>query len=390
MPMLPMQGALALSSPWRRSGGCAPAAAPPPAQAPVPSPARAQRQAKPPPPAHGAVIFLKRHSSIVQFLMPLLCAALLGVMCFLGVAVFNLVGADDSASSPAPLAMMQQPLVMSAPRFEAGGASEAVVQSLFSNLQRQMESQEQARRIADLGAEARLRRLEEKVTADLAAAAARVPTQAALPAAAVPAISVSASAAAGDVEGRGAVAALGVDWGAWTAGADIDFSATSWGLGRDPSVAGLLGRASRIVASAVPHLRTVVSPVSHPPTVVLAADGVAPSKCFTLGGNGTVAIKLLQPQRVTHVVLEHLPSWADLEPQAAPRFFSLSAWPATSTERYHSPLGSFEYALGGPRVQAFPLALEAGAVQAVKFDFGENWGASRTLVCRLRVMGPQA
>jgi len=179
---------------------------------------------------------------------------------------------------------------------------------------------------------------------------------------------------------------LGIDWAAWTAGAEIDHSHTSAGLGRNP--AGRLMRA--ITGRFAPQWRSFASNVSQPPEVVLAADSSPPSRCFSFSGNGTLAIRLSRGVHLTHVVVEQLPVWAMTHAKATPRFFEVRATPSSvPADQYSVALGKFEYALDGKRAQAF--ALEHGTHkrwQAIQLLFFGNWGDDHTAVCRIRAMGP--
>ncbi|CAE8643748.1 unnamed protein product, partial [Polarella glacialis] len=233
-------------------------------------------------------------------------------------------------------------------------------------------------------------------TALAAAAAAEKAQQQAASAASAAAASAAAASAIG---GQGAppsetfdlaTAGLGVDWASWGMGAEIDHGHTSPGLGRS-----LLGCASRAVTSLLPSQRTLFGFVSHPPEAVLAWDSAPPSRCYSIEGNGAVAIRFLKPVRAGHVVLEQLPSWATAKPLAAPRSFEVLAWPADGVEESYSvKLGSFEYQLDGLRAQVFPLINDSGSVfsgnvKGIKFSFGQNWGEEGlTMVCRLRVLAP--
>jgi len=312
----------------------------------------------------------------------ILCAASLGIVPFLGLAVVSLLGDDEPAAPVAP--SMVRTIAMPTPRFDGplggGAAPDLQLHGLFDGLQRQFERQERMRQSSDAAAEARMQRLEDTLATDRAAAATRQVAPGASD-------GERPSARASSVPTQESVELapdLGVDWAAWSAGATIDGAATSWGLGREPSASGLLARAARAVASVAPRYRTHIGAISHPPDIVLATDSLAPSKCFTFEGNGSVAMHLLGARRLTHVLIEHVPAWADVHPQAAPRFFTVRA-----TEPYDASVGDFEYALDGPRAQVFALPSGLGEVQAVKFEFGENWGAAHTSVCRLRVMGPR-
>eukprot|EP00439_Symbiodinium_sp_Y106_P086615 s158_g34.t1 len=98
------------------------------------------------------------------------------------------------------------------------------------------------------------------------------------------------SASDGD-SGRG-------DWAAWSAGADIDRSHSSGGLGRS-----LLGRLGRVLATLVPVTRTFLGAASHSPEVVLTWETGAPSRCFAMDlPRGSLAIRFSRDIRPSHVV----------------------------------------------------------------------------------------
>lgn len=310
----------------------------------------------------------------------LLCAALAGIVPFLGIAIFVCIGpGEDSASAASMKHLLTLP---------QGGGAEGVDNSVGSHLatvlhglQQTLRQQEIARQASDATITERMRRLEDTLVAHVAAVStAALPAG---PARAVPQFLLPVSPDGGDQ-----IAGLGIDWAAWGAGAEIDHGSTSWGLGRKPSASGLMGRAARLVAAVLPRYRAYAGNVSHPAEVVLAADSAPPSKCFSFWGNGTVAIRLLQPRRASHVVLEQMPAWATLLPQAAPRHFQVKAWEEGEAEPYRTTLGSFEYALAGPRAQAFALSAASRRARGFQFSFQGSWGAEHTSVCRLRVLGP--
>lgn len=300
----------------------------------------------------------------------LLCAAIAGIVPFLGMAILACLDSGEEVTDIARTAQvptMQQPIVIDS----RPSSTDDRLANVLADLQRSLQQQDHARQSTEAAINNRMQTLEQAL------------------ASAAPARSTTASITDGLSEAQDMLAELGVDWAAWGAGAEIDHAFTSCGLGREPSVNGIFGRAVRAMASVAPRYRALASSISHPPEVVLATDVVAPSKCFSFAGNGTVAIRFLHPQRVTHAVVERPPAWATLQPLAAPRFIEVRGWVAKEgAEPYRAALGSFEYASAGPRAQVFATG-DVGVVQAVQFAFGRNWGEGHTSVCRLRLFGPR-
>uniref|UniRef100_A0A7S4RKT5 SUN domain-containing protein n=1 Tax=Alexandrium monilatum TaxID=311494 RepID=A0A7S4RKT5_9DINO len=304
-----------------------------------------------------------------------LCAALLGIIPFLGTGVVAfLLDAYSGQSAPAMQAAPPQHVVLQAPAAPAvlpvagGEVAGAAVLTALDGLRRDLQAQEHARKASETATGERVRRIEAALASGAGSGAAAGPLLQAAP---------ESTSEGGDV-----TSGLGVDWAAWSAGAEIDQAHTSAGLGRDA-----VGRAARVAAALLPRYRGFAGNVSHPPEVVLASESGPPSRCFTFGPNGSVAIRFPRAVQPLHVALEQRPAWATLRPRAAPRRFEVHVCPAgTEDEQYSVRLGAFEYALEGPRAQAFALELPATA-QAVKFVFLSNWGEDHTSVCRLRVLG---
>ncbi|CAJ1416864.1 unnamed protein product [Effrenium voratum] len=166
---------------------------------------------------------------------------------------------------------------------------------------------------------------------------------------------------------------LGMDWAAWTAGAEIDHSHTSQGLGRT-----LWARAGRVLACLAPSWRMSLG-ASQAPEVVLTWETGPPSRCFTFDGAvGELSIRFWQPLRPSHVVLEQSPNWALANPRASPRHFEVRAWRAGDVSQYEVRLGRFEYQLAQGGSQVFNLTSDGtalrGLVRGLQFRFEDNWG----------------
>mmetsp|Transcript_35362 Transcript_35362/g.75376 ORF Transcript_35362/g.75376 Transcript_35362/m.75376 type:complete len:424 (+) Transcript_35362:99-1370(+) len=372
----------------------------------------------------------------LQIAVPVLCSAILGLVAFLAMAAFNLF-AESSGEldhegensrrmpiypgnfvghfgnfggfGPAGLGGMlgggfSQGLPPGLP--DGGDArSQSQLHGLISNLEQQLHRQEQSRLASNAMAEAKMEKMETLLQTEIAAVTRKFGGSSAQGSVAGSAALVTATSNLDAGLATPTAGVAGVDWAAWSAGADIDHSATSWGLGRDASPSGLLHRATRVMATVLPQYRAHIGPVSHPPSVVLAADAAPPSRCFRFEGSGSIAIRLLHPRKLTHLVLERLLDWADLEPEASPRFFSAAAELAdvgrgdlttgddVAEDAYRHSLGDFEYALHGGRAQAFALPPSTSGtrlIRGVKLTFHRNWGGSFTSLCRVRLLGPHA
>lgn len=336
-----------------------------------------------------------------SFALPfaLLCGALAGIVPLCAIACLGFFD-DGESPAPAPAGPTQPPqpqlgwgqqwggwLVSSQPPSQlvptagdaaAVGAPDAHLLGAVESLRHELRRQEASQKAVEASVSTRMQRLESSVASSVSSAAV--------------AAAAGASSLLGGALGRrstqelsSVLDGLGVDWLAWSAGAEIDAGYTSSGVGR-----GILGRAARAVAAAVPRYRTHLGNVSHPPEVVLAADAAPPTRCFTFRGSGTIAVRLRADALLTHVAVEHVPAWAALKPHAVPRRFDVRARAAGSPagSAYGPALGSFEYAFDGPRVQVFSLGDTGVLADAVQFTFTENWGEDFTAVCRVRALGP--
>eukprot|EP00927_Polykrikos_kofoidii_P018288 TRINITY_DN18455_c0_g1_i1.p1 TRINITY_DN18455_c0_g1~~TRINITY_DN18455_c0_g1_i1.p1 ORF type:complete len:468 (+),score=87.92 TRINITY_DN18455_c0_g1_i1:39-1406(+) len=333
-----------------------------------------------------------------SFALPfaLLCGALAGIIPLCAVAFFQLLGDSDT---PAPAPLPQAPpgvppqqvgwgsqwggwLSMSQPfgagsglagntgQLMVGDASDGQLLGAVEALRNDMHRQVASQKAVEASIASRMQRLEASVSSAASVAAA------------------SASSLFGrrsTEEDRSSLDGLGVDWLAWSAGAEIDASYTSPGIGR-----GIVGRAARVAASVLPRYRASLGNVSHPPEVVLAADAAPPARCFTFRGVGTIAVRLRGTAVLTHIAVENVPAWASVKPRAAPRHFEVRVRTpgAPSGSGFGAPLGAFEYVLDGGRVQVFSLGGAGVAAEAVQFTFTGNWGEDFTAVCRLRALGP--
>lgn len=333
-----------------------------------------------------------------------LCSALTGILLFLVIAALVLASGEAPDNTQAPVEAQGSQ--------SAHFATRADIFSLWREHRHREAKQEVSLANTEISEE-RLRRLEraleEKVPAagfdvvELAAEKATKAQEKAAAAAAAAASSASAAraAAAGASSERHGSAGesdptigLGVDWAAWRAGAEIDHSHSSPGLGRNT-----FSRFARLVATAFPQWRMLLDNAagSHPPEIVLAWDASPPLRCFSLAPGGVLSVRFLKPLRASHVAIEQTPHWAAAKPLAAPRRFEVRAWPAMEeTEPYSIKLGAFEYQLEGLRSQVFSLTdssgnANGGRVQAVQFRFLDNWGEEGlTSICRVRVFGEEA
>lgn len=270
----------------------------------------------------------------------------------------------------------------------------------LAELRLSVETLRQEVRRQDPAVASRLLMLEEAIAGDtgaasssVAAAAADAARKSSAEARAAAERAAALAAAVGERSGTSdptsdAIAGLGVDWAAWSAGADIDRSQSSGGLGRS-----LLGRLGRVLATLVPVTRTFLGAASHSPEVVLTWETGLPSRCFELDlPRGSLAIRFSRDIRPSHVVLEQSPLWATTLPRAAPREFHVDVWPSEGDlEPYAITVGSYEYQLTGPRSQVFAVNGTAGSVlshvRGLRIRVESNWGEDHTLLCRVRVFG---
>ncbi|CAE7653390.1 denD, partial [Symbiodinium sp. CCMP2456] len=180
----------------------------------------------------------------------------------------------------------------------------------LAELRLSMETLRQEMRRQDPAVASRLSMLEEAIAGDAGAASSSVASAAAdaarkssAEARAAAERAAALAAAVGERSGTSdptadAIAGLGVDWAAWSAGADIDRSQSSGGLGRS-----LLGRLGRVLATLVPVTRTFLGAASHSPEVVLTWETGPPSRCFALDlPRGSLAIRFSRDIRPSHVV----------------------------------------------------------------------------------------
>jgi len=97
---------------------------------------------------------------------------------------------------------------------------------------------------------------------------------------------------------------------------------------------------------------------SKPPEVVLRPDvPLHLGTCFAWRNNASMAFRLPgEGKTVRHIVIDQVSRWATYRPQASPRRFSV--YGDFGTKEYEVPLGTFEYRLAAPAVQAFKLEKE--------------------------------
>jgi hypothetical protein len=138
---------------------------------------------------------------------------------------------------------------------------------------------------------------------------------------------------------------------------------------------------------------------SKPASVILGsttASSVNLKDCFAFRKNSSVALRVQQHGRdayINHITIEQPPRWNTPRPHASPRRFHVfgmdastaeSKDPTTNKGQYIVPLGSFEYLLAAPHVQAFQLQRPAKNGLLVVFD-GEGWSQEHcTCLYRLR------
>jgi hypothetical protein len=121
---------------------------------------------------------------------------------------------------------------------------------------------------------------------------------------------------------------------------------------------------------------------SKPASVILgssSADGVSLRDCFAFRENASVALRVQRQHGrdayINHITVEQPPRWSTPKPHASPRRFSVFGLNGSVTSddgQYVVPLGSFEYRLSAPHVQAFQLQRPAKNGLMVIFD-GEGW-----------------
>jgi len=132
------------------------------------------------------------------------------------------------------------------------------------------------------------------------------------------------------------------------------------------------------------------------PAAVVADDSPAISAgdCLALRGNASVALRILGfdgsagSAFLHHVVIEQPPRWALPRIRTSPRHFSVMGEPdevAARASSYSVPLGSFEYLLAAPAVQAFVLHQTSVPLRGLQLNFkGPGWGDQYFCVYRIR------
>lgn len=130
------------------------------------------------------------------------------------------------------------------------------------------------------------------------------------------------------------------------------------------------------------------------PAAVVADDSpaIAAGDCLALRGNASVALRIMELDGsagsafLHHIVIEQPPRWALPQIQTSPRHFSVMGEPVEAlADPYPVPLGSFEYLLAAPAVQAFVLRQTNVPLRGLRLDFkGPGWGGKFFCVYRIR------
>jgi len=132
---------------------------------------------------------------------------------------------------------------------------------------------------------------------------------------------------------------------------------------------------------------------SMPATVVVDdSPAVRAGDCLPLRGNASVALRILGSDGsagsafLHHIVIEQPPRWALPRIGTSPRHFSVMGEPVEAlADQYSIPLGSFEYLLAAPAVQAFILRQPGIPLRGLQLNFkGPGWGEQYICIYRLR------
>lgn len=130
--------------------------------------------------------------------------------------------------------------------------------------------------------------------------------------------------------------------------------------------------------------------VAMPAEVALSADNTV-GNCYAFASvQGTFAVRLAAPIRVTAVSIDHAAASVAFDRGSAPRQFSVLGFSDAQAEGAAIKLGTFEYSLDADAsaVQTFAIASPpVDAVRAVVLQIESNHGAKFTCLYRFRVHG---
>jgi len=130
--------------------------------------------------------------------------------------------------------------------------------------------------------------------------------------------------------------------------------------------------------------------VAMPAEVALSADNTV-GNCYAFASvQGTFAVRLAAPIRVTAVSIDHAAASVAFDRGSAPRQFSVLGFSDAQAEGAAIKLGTFQYSLDvdASAVQTFAIASPpADAVRAVVLQIESNHGAKFTCLYRFRVHG---
>lgn len=102
------------------------------------------------------------------------------------------------------------------------------------------------------------------------------------------------------------------------------------------------------------------------------------------GSFGTLTISLAKPVKIESISIEH-PAVTD-HPKSAIRGFRIIGFEDALAQGKGHPMGSFQYRMGGPSIQEFPVADKA-PMQSVSLAIDSNWGLEYACLYRFRVHG---
>ena len=102
------------------------------------------------------------------------------------------------------------------------------------------------------------------------------------------------------------------------------------------------------------------------------------------GSFGTLTISFANPVKIKNISIEH-PTATD-HPKSAIRGFRIIGFVDDLAEAEGQPMGSFQYRMGGPSIQEFPVA-DKGPMQSVSLAIDSNWGLEYACLYRFRVQG---
>jgi len=102
------------------------------------------------------------------------------------------------------------------------------------------------------------------------------------------------------------------------------------------------------------------------------------------GSFGTLTVSFANPVKIENISIEH-PTVTD-HPKSAIRGFRIIGYVDAVAEGKGQSMGSFQYRMGGPSIQEFPVA-DKEPMQSVSLAIDSNWGLEYACLYRFRVHG---